>query len=135
MHVPGALPLLLVAAPATLLASPMHQQQNQIAGQQQPQRQPTVYSRSQTRNPHHHHHPNQTQTKSHGHKRHHLKLDAFFGHVLHPECAPEKKDECDNCGDDISCEEDPDCEWCYRCVWEPVSPPDVAYCNSTMARM
>ncbi|KAK8113532.1 hypothetical protein PG984_014058 [Apiospora sp. TS-2023a] len=64
-------------------------------------------------------------------KRHHMDLGAYFGHKKHPDCA-EQESKCKNCGDDINCSEDPDCEWCYRCVW--TSSPDSSFCNSTMPR-
>ncbi|KAK8004576.1 hypothetical protein PG989_004295 [Apiospora arundinis] len=148
MHLAAALSLLLVAAPATLLASPMHQQQEEqsqaVEGQnhhhqQQKENQPIVIGvdhrvkTGSSSSVNGHNHGGKSMDKDEAkNKRHHVKLDVFFGHVLHPDCAAKEK-KCKNCGDDLNCAEDPDCEWCFACVWTTM--PDVSYCNSTMSRV
>ncbi|KAK8857315.1 hypothetical protein PGQ11_013227 [Apiospora arundinis] len=151
MHLAAALPLLLAAAPATLMASPMHQQQEEqsqaVEGpnhhhhhhqQQDKENQPIVIgvdhrvkTSSSSVNGHNHGGKSMDKDKAKN-KRHHVKLDVFFGHVLHPDCAAKEK-KCKNCGDDLNCAENPDCEWCFACVW--TTAPDVSYYNSTMSRV
>ncbi|KAK6840704.1 hypothetical protein PG995_015914 [Apiospora arundinis] len=121
MHLAAALPLLLVAGP---------DKENQpiVIGVDH-----RVKTSRSSVNGHNHGGKSMDKDKSKNkNKRHHVKLDVFFGHVLHPDCAAKEK-KCKNCGDDLNCAEDPDCEWCFACVW--TTTPDVSYCNSTMSRV